>query len=94
MKLDYDAMLTSPRGDALQGQNLGEFLYDVLLASEHDMPSDKKLLLARLAKKVVGKEDITIEEAAIMKERALKYGTTAVVLSVEEHFEQGLGKRS
>lgn len=87
MILDYDAPLKTPKGETVENSSLGAFLYDCCLSIEQDMPAEKKLTLARIAKKIVEKSEVSIEELALIKERALKYAAPAIILSVEDLLE-------
>lgn len=87
MKLNYEAPLVDIKGNKLGETTLGEVLYDVLTAQEQDLPGEKKLKLARIAKKVVDKGDLLVEEIALVKERVHKYVATAAILCVEDLLE-------
>lgn len=87
MKLDYSAALVDLKGNKVGESTLGEFLYDVLLINEQDLPAAKKLELAKIAQKVVKDEELTVSEVASAKERALKYAVPAVVLCVDALLE-------
>jgi hypothetical protein len=87
MKLDYSAALTDLKGQPVGEATLGQFLYEVLLVNEQDMPAAKKLELAKIAQKVVKDEELTVSEVASAKERALKYAVPAVVLCVDALLE-------
>jgi hypothetical protein len=87
MKLNYDAPLTDIKGTAIPDATLGGVLYDVLTAQDNELPGDKKLKLARIAKKVVDKEELLVEEIALVKERVHKYVSTSCILCVEDALE-------
>jgi hypothetical protein len=87
MKLNYSAPLLDLKGQPVGDATLGQFLYEVLLVNEQDLPAAKKLELAKIAQKVVKDEELTVTEIASAKERALKYAVPAVVLHVDSLLE-------
>jgi hypothetical protein len=87
MKLDFEAKLLDLKGKQVGEETLGSFLYGVLLINEQDMKPADKLKLARIAQKIVKVEDLTVEEVAAAKERALKYCIPSCILCVEALLE-------
>ena len=85
--LDFHAPLKNIRGEPFENQTLGTFLYDALQVVEQDQPADEKLMLARVVKKIIDSSELTIEELAAVKKRALKYASTSVILCVEQLLE-------
>lgn len=87
MKLNYDAPILDPKGDPIGEQTLGDLLYEVAIVNEQDLPGEKKLKLARVAKKIVDKDELSVEEVALIKERVHKFVSVSAILCVEDLLE-------
>lgn len=78
MKLDFDVVLLDPKGDEFTDRaKLGAAVYAALagqLPTDVQQPADKRLASYRLLQKVAvgGEQEITVEEAAEIKDRASK----------------------
>jgi hypothetical protein len=77
---------------------LGFFVIDALLAGERDLPGIEKLKRYKLAQKIQSpakETDITIEEAALIKEVTGKYSATLIMGQIWELLEEnGTGKKN
>lgn len=90
MQVNWSAVLKTPKGDALkEGSDdltLGALAYQLLLINDPqaNVSGADKLRNAKLARKVVKEEEISIDEAKVIKDLVGKYGSPAAVLAVEE----------
>ncbi|MGH8731660.1 MAG: hypothetical protein ACREVF_08110 [Burkholderiales bacterium] len=78
MKIDFDVPMKDPKGEDFSDKaTLGVAVYAALsapLQTDSQLPSDKRLATYRLLQKVAagGEQEITVEEAAEIKERSSK----------------------
>jgi len=91
MKIDMTAVLKTPKGEIITSnevaQNFESIAYECLLVSDNALDGAQKLKQAKLAKKIIGENEITIEEAALIKSLVGKYCSPSVVLAIEELLE-------
>lgn len=91
MKIYWKAELNTPKNETIKGEDgnpviLESLAYDLLLLSDPraELSGGAKLKNARLAKRIVAGDEITIEEAQIIRDLVGKYGSPAAVLAVED----------
>jgi len=91
MKINMATVLKTPKGEIIKSNEVAQtfesIAYECLLVSDNALDGAQKLKQAKLAKKILGEDEITIEEAVLIKSLVGKYCSPSVVLAIEEMLE-------
>ena len=98
MKLNMTEVLKTPKGEIITSNEVAQtfesIAYECLLMSDSELDGAQKLKQAKLAKKILGEDEITLEEAVLIKSVVGKYCSPSVVLAIEEVLENQNGTSS
>jgi len=91
MKIDMSVYLKTPKGEIIKSNEVAQtfesIAYECLLVFDNALDGAQKLKQAELAKKILSEDEITIEEAVLIKSLVGKYCSPSVVLAIEELLE-------
>ena len=91
MKINMATVLKTPKGEIIKSNEVAQTFesisYECLLVSDNALDGAQKLKQAELAKKILSEDEITLEEAVLIKSVVGKYCSPSVVLAIEELLE-------